>query len=367
MERIRSIILFFSFALLLLPYNGFAQDRPIVRPGTTTTPSQNRQRQNAQQQRQQQQRQAELRRQQQQRQAELQRQQEEAERQRQAELQRQREEEQRQAELQRQREEELRQAELQRQREEAERNRIIQNLIANMVYVEGGTFTMGFTKEQKKGFLYVHTKDDKPQAKYWENPVHQVTVSSFSICKYEVTQEEWEAIMGANPSSYKGPKRPVEQVSWNDCQEFIRKLNEKTGMVFRLPTEAEWEFAARGGNKSQHYRYAGSNIASDVTYYEKFQGTGVTTETKTVGGKKPNELGLFDMSGNVKEWCQDWFGRYNSEPQTNPVGPNYGTSRVLRGGCNGTYISVYTRVSARSQRDPDDSFRTIGFRLALSE
>lgn len=354
MERIRQIIFFFSFALLLLPYNGFAQDRPVVRPGTTT-PSQNTQRQNAQQQRQQQQRQAELRRQQQQRQAELQRQREEAERQRQAELQRQREEEQRQAELQRQREEQQRQAELQRQqeeerqREEARIDSIINNLIANMVYIEGGTFKMGHTPEQR----IASSSYDR---------THKVTLSSFYICKYEVTQEEWEAIMGTNPSKFKGSKKPVECISWQDSQAFITKLNERTNKKFRLPTEAEWEFAARGGNNSRNYMYSGMDYkyVNNVAWYKDNSGE----QSHNVGEKLPNELGIFDMSGNIAEWCQDAYGKYPTNAVVDPV---YKSGSIIRGGC---YLDEesYCRTSMR-----DNASRRywkkgcIGFRLALSE
>ena len=225
---------------------------------------------------------------------------------------------------------------------------IIQNLINNMVRVEGGTFTMGATSEQKKDI----STDEKPK--------HQVTLSSFSIGKYEVTQEEWEAVMGSNPSSFKGAKRPVETVSWNDCQEFIRKLNVMTGKQFRLPTEAEWEYAARGGSKSNGYKYSGSDNLDHVAWYDEHS----VSMTHDVGQKSPNELGLFDMSGNVWEWCQDWHGKYNSGNQTNPSGPSSGSYRVNRGGSWRNNVR-YCRVSNRDLDSPSCTRGTLGFRLAL--
>ena len=225
---------------------------------------------------------------------------------------------------------------------------IIQNLINNMVHVEGGTFTMGATSEQG-------TDADKD-----EKPAHQVTLSSFSIGKYEVTQEEWEAVMGNNPSSFKGAKRPVERVSWNDCQEFIRKLNTMTGKRFRLPTEAEWEYAARGGNKSIGYKYAGSDNLDRVAWYDSNSGN----STHDIGQKSPNELGLYDMSGNVWEWCQDWYDGYSSNSQTNPSGPSSGSNRVFRGGS--WYPDAwYCRVSYRRGHSPGSTIDNLGLRLAL--
>ena len=225
---------------------------------------------------------------------------------------------------------------------------VIQNLVSNMVYVEGGTFTMGATSEQGKDAY-----DD-------EKPAHQVTLSSFSIGKYEVTQEEWEAVMGKNPSSFKGAKRPVERVSWNDCQEFIRKLNTMTGKRFRLPTEAEWEYAARGGNKSIGYKYAGSDNLDRMAWYD----SNSDNATHDIGQKSPNELGLYDMSGNVWEWCQDWYGSYSSNSQTNPSGPSSGSYRVYRGG---SWFSRARncRVSFRSYGSPGFADNLQGLRLAL--
>ena len=219
-----------------------------------------------------------------------------------------------------------------------------------MVYVAGGTFTMGATPEQGS------------EANNDEKPAHRVTLSSFSIGQTEVTQELWQAVMGSNPSRFKGSKRPVEEVSWNDCQDFIRKLNSITGQRFRLPTEVEWEFAARGGNSSRGYKYAGSNTLSNVAWY--YDNSGL--ETHNVGTKSPNELGIYDMSGNVWEWCSDWYGSnyYAQSPSSNPQGPSSGSARVDRGG---SWLSHarYCRVSLRSRLTPADRLSYLGLRLAL--
>ena len=180
-----------------------------------------------------------------------------------------------------------------------------------------------------------------------EKPAHQVTLSAFSIGRYEVTQEEWQAVMGSNPSWFKGSRKPVEQVSWNDCKSFISKLNSITGKNFRLPTEAEWEFASRGGIKSQGYKYSGSNNLNSVAWYD--DNSGATTHD--VGQKSPNELGIYDMSGNVSEWCSDWYGNYSSSSQTNPTGPSSGSLRVFRGGC-GSSNAGFCRVSIRYCDNP---------------
>ena len=217
----------------------------------------------------------------------------------------------------------------------------------DMVYVEGGTFTMGATSEQGS------------DAYSDESPAHSVTVSDFYIGKYEVTQAQWRAVMGSNPSKFKGDNLPVEQVSWNDIQKFITKLNTMTGKTFRLPTEAEWEYAARGGNQSKGYKYSGSNTLDNVAWYYNSGG-----KTHPVGQKQPNELGLYDMSGNVWEWCQDWYGSYSSSSQTNPTGPSSGSYRVLRGGDWGMIFwrNIYSRTYAR----PDKGRSYNGFRLACS-
>jgi formylglycine-generating enzyme required for sulfatase activity len=212
-----------------------------------------------------------------------------------------------------------------------------------MIKVEGGTFQMGST-----------TGDSN------ERPVHQVTLTNdYYIGETEVTQELWKAVMGNNPSSFKGSDQlPVERVFWNDCQTFITKLNELTGKTFRLPTEAEWEFAARGGNASQGYTYSGSNTVGDVAWYNVYQ-------TIKVATKAPNELGIYDMSGNVWEWCQDWYrSSYSSSAQTNPTGPTSGSYRVKRGG-SWHLSGLDCRVSSRSYSAPSYTNGTIGLRLVL--
>lgn len=232
-----------------------------------------------------------------------------------------------------------------------------------MVAVEGGTFTMGATAEQSS------------DAYDWEYPTHQVTLSSYSIGQTEVTQALWQAVMGSNPSSFtptngyaENLQRPVEKVSWNDCQTFITKLNLMTGKTFHLPTEAEWEYAARGGNKSRGYKYAGSNNIDDVAWYyynipsqtEGTEGYG----TQPVATKAPNELGLYDMSGNVYEWCEDRYGSYTSVTQTDPDGPASGSFRVHRGGGWGD-VGRGCRVSYRNGSGPGLNWYCLGLRLAL--
>lgn len=222
----------------------------------------------------------------------------------------------------------------------------IGNFDMPFVFVKGGTFTMGATSEQRSDAL-----DN-------ERPKHSVTLSDYYICKYEVTQALWRAVMGSNPSYFKGDNLPVENVSWNDIQEFIRKLNAQTGKKFRLPTEAEWEYAARGGNKSRGYKYSGSNNALHVAWSDD-------KKTYPVGQKQPNELGIYDMSGNVCEWCSDWYDNYNRSLQTNPKGPSSGSGRVARGGSWGGYWGG-CRVSRRWGDDPDYRSNSHGFRLVCS-
>ena len=217
-----------------------------------------------------------------------------------------------------------------------------------MIKVEGGTFSMGATSEQTSYY------DD-------EEPVHSVTLSDYYMGETEVTQELWVAVMGSNPSEFTGDnQRPVEYVSWDDCQEFIEKLNSLTGKQFRLPTEAEWEYAARGGKYSRGYKYSGSNNADEVAWYNGNSGS----KTRPVKTKKANELGLYDMSGNVYEWCNDWYGHYQSYSQTNPTGPSEGERRVLRGGSWDINDSC-VRVSFRSINTPDYRSINRGLRLAL--
>ena len=220
----------------------------------------------------------------------------------------------------------------------------------DMVRVEAGTFTMGATAEMNDPY-----DNDKP--------THRVTLTNdYYIGKYEVTQALWQAVMGNDPSYFKGDNLPVEQVSWDDCQDFLSKLNRITSKTFRLPTEAEWEYAARGGNKSRGYQYSGSNNLSDVAWYDDNSGN----KTHAVGTKQPNELGIYDMSGNVWEWCQDWYGEYNSSSQVNPTGANRGSYRVLRGGCFSCSAGG-CRSSFRRYCSPDIRFNYFGLRLVLSE
>ena len=240
------------------------------------------------------------------------------------------------------------------------------NVTFKMIAVEGGTFTMGATSEQGS------------DADSDEKPTHSVMLSSYSIGETEVTQSLWQAVMGQKPTSDGsqwsstyglGGNYPAYNVNWNDCQEFIRKLNALTGENFRLPTEAEWEYAARGGNKSRGYKYAGSNNIDDVAWYSVNSYNNKLSSnpdygTHNVATKSPNELGLYDMSGNVWEWCSDWFGSYSSGSQTNPTGPSSGSNRVGRGGS--WYVSATgCRVSLRNGGAPDDRTDFVGLRLAL--
>ena len=225
----------------------------------------------------------------------------------------------------------------------------LNKLISNMVYVSGGTFTMGGTSEQGS------------DAESIEKPTHSVTLSSYYICKYEVTQALWRAVMGSNPSYSKGDNLPVERVSWDDCQTFIKRLNSYTGRNFRLPTEAEWEFAARGGNYSRHYKYSGSNNLDDVAWHGDN-----SDRTHSVGTKRPNELGLYDMSGNVFEWCSDWYGTYSSYSQTDPTGPDSGSYCINRGGAF-AYGASRHRSTDRNYSTPDTHYYFLGLRLALSQ
>ena len=222
----------------------------------------------------------------------------------------------------------------------------------DMVRVEAGTFTMGATPEMKD-----------PDYDYDEKPTHQVTLTNdYYIGKYEVTQALWQAVMGSNPSKFKGDNLPVENVSWKDCQEFLSKLNNTTGKTFRLPTEAEWEYAARGGKKNRGYLYSGSNNISDVAWYSDNS----DNKTHAVGSKQANELGIYDMSGNVYEWCQDRIGSYSSSSQVNPTGAAGGSLRVFRGG-GWRNTAWYCRSSCRFNFTPDYRVYDLGLRLVLSE
>jgi formylglycine-generating enzyme required for sulfatase activity len=221
-------------------------------------------------------------------------------------------------------------------------------LLGDFVKVEGGTFLMGSpNSEQNRG-------DDERQ--------HEVTVSTFYMQATEVTQAMYESIMGVNPSAFKGPNRPVENVTWYDAQEFIKKLNVKEGSHYRLPTEAEWEYAARGGNQSKGYKYSGANDMGRVGWCDGNSG-GQTHEVK---GKQPNELGLYDLTGNVYEWCADWYGEYPNNGTINPKGPTNGPGRILRGGSWGSPARG-CRVAIRGYPNPENRYNYGGFRLVFSE
>ena len=224
----------------------------------------------------------------------------------------------------------------------------VNGVLFNMVKVKGGTFTMGATSEQGS------------DVDSGENPTHQVTLSDYWIGQTEVTQELWKAVMGSNPSDFKGNKLPVESVSWKDSQKFIKKLNKITGLNFRMPTEAEWEYAARGGNRSKGYKYSGSNDIGSIVWYDDNS----SGKTHNVATKAPNELGLYDMSGNVSEWCGDLYGDYSSGMQINPMGSSSGSFRVRRGGgwCN---KASGCRVSNRANNKPNGRFNAVGLRLVM--
>ncbi|MBP5613291.1 MAG: formylglycine-generating enzyme family protein [Bacteroidales bacterium] len=216
-----------------------------------------------------------------------------------------------------------------------------------MVKVEGGTFMMGAPITDSEAYSN-------------ELPQHCVTLSEYYIAETEVTQALWQAVMGSNPSHFKFPDRPVEEISWNDCKTFIEKLNQLTDKQFRLPTEAEWEYAARGGGNSHGYKFSGSDNVDDVAWYTDNCGG----ETHAVKTKAANELGLYDMTGNVLEWCSDWMAAYTADTVSNPQGPAAGFKRVLRGG------SLYNdarrlRVTRRSEYNPTFTDYSVGFRLAL--
>jgi len=221
----------------------------------------------------------------------------------------------------------------------------VRDLQASMVSISGGSFTMG-----------------GPGGDPDELPAHQVTVSGFQMGKYEVTQAQWQAVMGSNPSGFQGcPSCPVESVSWDDVQAFIRKLNTLTGQTYRLPTEAEWEYAA-GGGSSGRTKFAGTDSEGSLGGYAWYSANS-GSKTHPVGQKSPNRLGLYDMSGNVWEWCSDWYGPYPSGAQTNPRGANSGSGRVSRGGYWGSVASL-CRVAGRSRYSPGSRHDNLGFRLA---
>lgn len=239
----------------------------------------------------------------------------------------------------------------------------------NMIYVEGGIFNMGTTIEQDK------------DARQDESPIHEVTLSNYYIGETAVTQELWEIVMGTtivkhaaaigygkNELGCIGANYPMSYLTWYNCQEFIEKLNKITGENFRLPTEAEWEFAAKGGNKSKGYKYSGGNELKEVAWYERNSFTGKYYESfYPIKHKKPNELGIYDMSGSVWEWCQDWYDEnyYSYSSNVNPTGPLDGVDKVCRGGdwCNEYRL---LRLTCRSGRDPEYPMEGNGFRLVLN-
>lgn len=219
-----------------------------------------------------------------------------------------------------------------------------------MIKVEAGTFMMGATKEVKEPYKI-------------ELPAHEVLLTEdYYIGKYEVTQALWDVVMDSKHSTNDGDLLPKNYVSWNDCQEFIEKLNKITGLKFRLPTEAEWEYAARGGKKSKRYLYSGSNNVLDVAWYDGNS----SNKRHPVGTKQANELGIFDMGGNVSEWCQDLWGQYQNDSQINPLGSSAGTKHVLRGG-NYFFDIRICYLSYRMFAESNYKDASVGFRLALSE
>ena len=226
---------------------------------------------------------------------------------------------------------------------------VIDTLENDMVLVQGGEFVMGGTADQG-----TNVNAD-------ELPTRNVTLSSFYISKFEVTQELWQAVTGNSPSKFSGDRLPVEQVNWDDCIEFIAKLNALTGRNYRLPTEAEWEYASRGGQQSNHYKYSGSNNVDEVAWY----GTNAGKKTHTVGEKTPNELGLYDMSGNVNEWCSDWYGNYDPDQCINPTGSESGSSRVFRGGA-WSAVEESCRNALRLGFYPNYRADNLGLRLVRS-
>ena len=218
-----------------------------------------------------------------------------------------------------------------------------------MIYVEGGSFMMG-------------AADDDGEALNAEKPRHKVTLDSYYMAETQVTQALWKAVMVWNPSNWKAPNRPVECVTWDDCQKFLMKLNALTGMQFCLPTEAQWEYAARGGKCSKGYKYAGGNNLDSVAWWSGNS----NDETHDVKQKQPNELGLYDMSGNVNEWCNDWsdVNYYANSPEHNPQGSGLGNCRVFRGGCWAS-VARHCRLSCRGARVPGGWGNRRGLRLAL--
>lgn len=242
-----------------------------------------------------------------------------------------------------------------------EQKKVVDEIVKNMVHVTGGTFKMGTIEEK--------TVEQSGSAV----PQHLVTLSDYYISRFEVTQQEWAAVMGTTPSNDVAPDHPVDNITWNDCQAFIQKLNKISGKNFRLPTEAEWEYAAKGGNKSRNYTYSGGNNINNVGWFEgnstheiRRQDTpDMTREINNVGLKKPNELGLYDMSGNAEEWCADFYAPYTSSAAVNPQGPSSGSYHVMRGGNYNDDMS-YCEVTRRRFASGTFKSGSCGLRLAAT-
>lgn len=243
-----------------------------------------------------------------------------------------------------------------------------------MKYVEGGTFRMGAQSTDPQGENY------DPDAVDWEKPIHSVTLSSYYMAETEVTMALWIAVMGkfemeigedGEKIQLESDDKPVFMVSWNDCQHFIKKLNEITGKDFRLPSSAEWEYAAKGGNQSKGYKYSGSNDIDEVAWFydPEVMKHAYECHSHSVKTKKPNELGLYDMSGNVYEWCWDWATGYTSEAQVDPFGPNdpvQGRFCVVRGGAFDSEANN-CRPSYWSGIGPEHKESVLGFRLVIPQ
>lgn len=223
---------------------------------------------------------------------------------------------------------------------------VIDTIMNDMVTVPGGTFTMGCTPSED------------PNCYRDESPVREVTLDDFMICRIEVTQALWKAVTGGCPAEFDGDDLPVENINWNDCQKFISRLNELTGRSFRMPTEAEWEYAARGGQLSQGYRYSGSDDVGLVAWYADNS----DHQTHPVATRQPNELGLYDMSGNVMEWCSDIYGIYQETDTVNPQGATEGENRVFRGG-SWPMMAMACRTRGRLALSPDYKANQLGLRL----